>query len=139
MVPGYDPIKVEKRWLEAHEVPDSAELFPLVPEKDQQGQETGGLTYKFPPQPNPEMEIQKADMQRRTLEGQSRAETDMLLAQSKVNVDEASIIKLMADAAVAADTPELERLKLLIKDQESIRKSLVEIKKVESGNQKADS
>ena len=139
MVPDYDPIKVEKRWLEAHEVPDSAELFPLVPEKDQQGQETGGLTYKFPPQPNPELEIQKADMQRRTLEGQSRAETDMLLAQSKVNVDEASIIKLMADAAVAADTPELERLKLLIKDQESIRKSLVEIKKVESGNQKADS
>ena len=133
-VPGYDPIKAELRWLEAHEVPDAAEIFPLVPERDEQGNETGGITYKFPPQPNPELEIQKADMQRRTLEGQSRAETEGLLAHSKVNVDEATIVKLMADAAVAADKPALERLKLLLSDQESIRKSLSEIAKIEAAN-----
>jgi hypothetical protein len=138
-VPGYDPIKVEQRFLEAMDIPDAAEVFPLVPEMDENGQETGGMTYKFPPQPDPELEIEKADMQRRTLEGQSRAEKDMLLAQSKVNVDEASIIKLMADAAEAADKPQLERLKLLLKDQESIRKSLVEVAKIEQSEQRADS
>ena len=57
----------------------------------------------------------------------------MLVAQSKINVDEAQIIKLMADAAEAADKPELERLKLLLKDQESIRKSLTELAKIEQG------
>jgi chaperonin GroES len=138
-VPGYDPIKVEQRFLEAMDIPDAAEVFPLVPEMDENGQETGGMTYKFPPQPDPELEIEKADMQRRTLEGQSRAEVSMLTAQSKVNVDEASIIKLMADAAEAADKPQLERLKLLLKDQESIRKSLVEVAKIEQSEQRADS
>jgi hypothetical protein len=107
------------------------EVFPLVPEMDQNGQETGGLTYKFPPQPDPELEIEKADMQRRTLEGQSRSEKDLLLAHSKVNVDEATIIKLIAEAKKIADEPELERLKLLAKDQESIRRSLTEIAKLD--------
>ena len=138
-VPGYDPIKVEQRFLESMDIPDAAEVFPLVPKMDQQtGQETGELTYKFPPQPDPELEIKKADMQRRTLEGQSRAEKDMLLAQSKVNVDEAAIIKLMAEAAETADAPQLERLKLLYKDQESIRKSLTELAKSEQSNEGND-
>ncbi len=139
-VPGYDKIKVELRFLESLDIPDAQEVFPLVPEMDEQGQETGGMTYKFPPLPDPELEIEKADMQRRTLEGQSRAEKDMLLAQSKVNVDEAQILKLMADANIAADAPELERLKLLLKEQESIRKSLIEMAKIdEASKQRADS
>jgi hypothetical protein len=133
-VPGYDKIKVEQRFLESLDIPDANEVFPLVPEVDQEGNETGGLTYKFPPQPDPELEIEKADMQRRTLEGQSRAETANLLAQSKLNVDEAQILKLMADANIAADAPELERLKLLLKEQESIRKSLVEMAKIDEAS-----
>jgi hypothetical protein len=110
------------------------EVFPLVPEVDEQDNETGALTYKFPPQPDPELEIEKADMQRRVLEGQSRAEKDMLLAQSKVNVDEANILKLMAEAEIAADAPEMERLKLLLAEQDSIRKSLVEMAKIQEAN-----
>ena len=126
-VPGYDKIKVEQRFLESMDIPDAAEIFPVIQAED------GSLQLQFPPQPDPELEIEKADMQRRTLEGQARAEVDMLVAQSKINVDEAQIIKLMADAAEAADKPELERLKLLLKDQESIRKALTELAKIEQG------
>jgi hypothetical protein len=125
-VPGYNPIEVEKRLLESADIPDIDAVFPT-----QINEETGMVEYVFPPQPDPELEIDKADMQRRVLEGQSRAEKDMLLAQSKVNVDEAQILKLMADAAVAADAPELERLELLLKEQDSIRKSLVEMAKID--------
>jgi len=132
-VPGFDQIKVVQRQLEAMDIPDSAEVYPTQPNP-----ETGIMELVNPPQPDPEFEIKRADMQRRTLEGQSRAEKDMLLAQSKVNVDQAQIIKLMADAAEAADKPTLERLKLLDKEQESIRKSLLEVKKIDD-KQRTDS
>jgi hypothetical protein len=124
-VPGYDPIVIEQNYLESIDVPNSREVYPTVKGED------GSVQLRFPPQPDPELEIEKADMQRRTLEGQSRAEKEMLLAQSKVNVDQATIIKLMADAAEAADKPTLERLKLLDKEQDSIRKSLIEVKKLD--------
>ena len=130
-IPGYDPVRVEKGILEAMDVANSMELFPLVQGED------GSMQLKFPPQPDPELEIEKADMQRRTLEGQSRAEKDGLLAQSKVNVDEATILKLTAEAAKVADEPTLERLKLLHADQESIRKSLVEVAKIDESNKRA--
>jgi hypothetical protein len=139
-VPGYDPIKVEQRFLEAMDIPDATEVFPLVAETDETGTETGSMTSKFPPQPDPELEIEKADMQRRVLEGQARAEKDLMLAQSKVNVDEAAIIKLMSEAQETADKPELERLKLLLKEQEDIRKNLVEMAKIdEQSKQQANS
>jgi chaperonin GroES len=43
-VPGYDPIKVEQRFLEAMDIPDATEVFPLVPETDETGTETGSMT-----------------------------------------------------------------------------------------------
>jgi len=131
-VPGYDPIAIERRFLEAMDIPDAAEVFPLVP-----NEETGRMEYVFPPQPDPELEIEKADMQRRTLEAQVRGEVDTMLAQSKVNVDEATILKIMADAEVQADKPELERLKLLVDEQDSIRKSLADLAKIDADKQKA--
>ena len=131
-VPGYNTIKAEQGLLEALDVPNAREVYPT-----QMNPETGAEELVFPPQPDPELEIEKADMQRRTLEGQSRAEKDMVLAQSKINVDEAQIIKLIADASVAADSPELERLKLLLKEQESLRKSLVEMAKIESADEQS--
>lgn len=130
-VPGYDPMLAEQALLESMDIPNASEVFPVVEEMDQQGKPTGNMTLKFPPQPDPELEIKKADMQRRTLEGQSRAEKDMLLAQSKINVDQAQIIKLTAEAAETADKPTLERLKLLDAEQDAIRKSLVEIAKLD--------
>ena len=138
MVPGYDPIKVEQRFLEAMDIPDAAEVFPLVPEMDENGQETGGMTLKFPPQPDPALEIEKADMQRRTLEGQARAQKDQLIAESKVMVDQATIIKLQAEVAAMGADAELERLKLIQNEQESVRKSLVELAKIEQSSKASD-
>ena len=133
MVAGYDTMKVEQRFLEAMDIPDAAEIYPVVPSVDPEtGEETGRVELQFPPQPDPQLEIQKADMQRRTLEGESRAQKEMLLAQSKVNVDEAMIIKIEAEADLAEDSPELERLKILQKEQQSIREQLVEREKIDA-------
>jgi chaperonin GroES len=131
MVPGYNPIAVEKRWLASMDIPDVNEVFPTV--IDEQGQQQ----YVFPPQMDPELEIEKADMQRRTLEAQVRGEVDLKLAQSKVNLDEANILKIMAEAEVAADKPELERLKLLVEDQGQVRKALADMAKIEADKQNA--
>ena len=136
-VPGYDKIKVEQRFLESMDIPDASEVFPLVPEMDQNGQETGGMTYKFPPQPDPELEIEKADMQRRTLEGQSRAEKDMILAESKTLVDAATILKIKAEIEAMGANTELEQLKLIEKEQDNVRKSLVEVAKIEQSKESA--
>jgi chaperonin GroES len=127
MTPGYDPIAVEKRWLASLDIPDVNEIFPV----DEQGQ------YVFPPQPDPELEIKKADMQRRTLEGKVRSEVDMMKAESQIMVDQADILVKMAQAEVAADTPEYNRLKLILEEQESIRKSLVEMAKIDESKRQA--
>ena len=131
-VPGYDPVAVEKRFLESLDVPNSAEIFPLVQGED------GSMQLKFPPQPDPELEIKKADMQRRTLEGQSRAEADMMRAESDVMVNQAKVMLMMAQAEVEADSPQLERLKLLVKEFDDKRKALVEMAKLEKEEKKPE-
>ena len=139
MVPGYDPVVVEKAFLESMDIPNAAEAFPLVPGTDQEGNETGEMVLKFPPQPDPELELKKVDSEIRALDAQSEAETRALLAQSKVNVDEAQIIKITAEAAKSADAPGLERLKILQKEQQSIREQLVEREKIDASKQIAKS
>ncbi|KKM79281.1 hypothetical protein LCGC14_1351420, partial [marine sediment metagenome] len=135
MSPGYNPIAVEKRWLASLDIPDVKEVFPtqMVEGEDGSSQEQ----YVFPPQPDPELEIKKADMQRRTLEGKQRGEVDAMKAESQIMVDQADILVKMAQAEVAADTPEYKRLELLLKEQESIRKSLVEMAKIDESKREA--
>lgn len=130
-VAGYDPIKVEQAYLESMDIPNAAELFPVAQGPD------GSMQLKFPPQPDPSLEIEKADMQRRTLEGQSRAEKDMVVAESQIGVNEANILKIMAETQEIADKPTLERLKILAKEQDSHRKSLTELAKVDEQNKAA--
>ena len=138
-VPGYDPIKVEQRFLESMDIPDAAEVFPLVPEVNPEtGEETGGLTYKFPPQPDPELEIEKADMQRRVLEGKVRGEVDLIKAESQVAVDEAKVLLMMAQAEVAAGSPEMKRLELILKEFDANRKAIIEMAKLEKEQESND-
>ena len=133
--PGYDPIKVEQRFLEAMDIPDSAEVFPT-----QQNQETGAIEYVFPPQPDPEFEIKRAEEQRRALESKTRSEVTMVEAEAKLMVAEADVILKTAQAAKLADEPELARLKLLADEIAARRKDLTERKKIdESSKQKANS
>ena len=135
-VPGYDPIEKEKRWLSAMDIPDVDKLFPLVPEQDENGKPTGNMVLKFPPQPDPELEIKKADMQRRTLEGKVRSETDVMRAESDVMVDQAKVMVMIAELEMKAkeqDTrAEIDELKLLLEEFDSKRKAIIELAKIES-------
>lgn len=130
--PGYDPIKVEMRFLESLDIPDVAEIFPLVPEVDPQtGQETGGMTYKFPPQPNPEFEIKRMEEQRRALESKTRSEVTMVEAEAKLMVAEAEVVLKLAQAKKLGDDAETGRLELILKEMEGKRKALVEMAKID--------
>lgn len=132
MAPGYDPIKVEQRFLEAMDIPDAAEIFPLVPEVDPNtGQETGGMTYKFPPQPNPEFEIKRAEEQRRALESKTRSEVTMVEAEAKLMVAEADVVLKMAQAQKLGDDAQIEKFELILKELQDRRANLVEMAKIE--------
>ena len=136
MVPGYDPIAVELRWLESMDMPDSSEVFPLVPEMTPEGQETGNMTYKFPPQPDPEFEIKRMEEERRTLEGKARSDQGYIDSEAKLMVAEADVILKMAQAAKVADEPELKRLELIADEIKSKREALVEVVKAENSDQR---
>jgi hypothetical protein len=133
ITPGYSPIEVEKRWLDAMDIPDARQLFPL-----QQNPETGQEEYVFPPQPDPELEIKKADMERRTLEGKVRGETDMARAEADIMVAEARVALMYAQAQKEMDEPELERLKLILDELADKRKTLVGMAKIEVELEKID-
>jgi chaperonin GroES len=137
MAPGYDPIAVEMRYLESLDIPDVGEIFPLVPEMDENGQETGGMTYKFPPQPDPEFEIKRAEEQRRALESKTRSEVQMVEADAKLMVAEADVILKYAQAKKVADEPELKRLEMVMEEISDRRKALVEVAKIEQQDKQA--
>ena len=135
--PGYDPVEKEKRWLSAMDIADVDKLFPMVPEMDEQGQETGNMVLKFPPQPDPELEIKKADMQRRTIEGQSRAEMDAIKTESDVMVNKAKVLMMMAQMEDMKDTQEYKRLELILKEFDVKSKSLTQLAKIEEDGKNA--
>ena len=139
--PGYDPIKVEQRWLEAMDIPDAAEVFPLVPEVNPEtGEETGAMTYKFPPQPNPEFEIKRAEEQRRSLESKTRSEVTMVEAEAKLMVAEADVVLKMAQAQKLGEDTEVDKFELILKELQDKRKTLVEMAKIdEQSKQRANS
>jgi len=137
--PGFDQIKVMQRQLDALDIPDIAEVFPLQPEVGEDGQPTGRMTYVFPPGPSPEFEIKRAEEQRRTLEAQSRAEDNREELGGKLAVMEADVILKMAQAAKIADEPQLERLKILANEISDRRKTLVEVVKNEKQDNERES
>lgn len=130
MVGGYDPIKVEQLFLESIDIPDAAELFPVVPNEE------GVLTLAMPPPPNPEINLKIAEEERRTQESKDRYELGLMKAMDNSALVEAQILEIEARAEVAADAPELERLKLLQKETAERRKVLLEMVKEENGREK---
>jgi hypothetical protein len=124
MTAGYDPIKVEQLFLESIDVPDAAELYPVT-----QDPETGEMVLKFAPGPDPELQLKGAEEERRAMEAKNRYEIDLIRAMSEESLNEAKILEIEAKAEIAADTPELERLKLLQKESSERRKALLEMMK----------
>ena len=127
MSPGYNPIEVERRFLEAADIPDVNQIFPL-----QQNQETGQMEYVFAPQPDPELEIKKADMERRTIEGKARAETQAAVAEAKIMESEANIIIKMRELDIKEDANEIKKLEIILRELQDKRKALTEIEKLDS-------
>ena len=125
MVPGYDPIKVEQRFLEAMDIPDAAEIFPTT-----QGEE-GQTQLVFPPGPDPEFEIKRMEEERRTLEAQDRAKINYMELEGKLAVMEAEILLKTAQAEVAADSLEFKRIEALMEDMRHKREMLLEMAKIE--------
>lgn len=82
---GYDVAKVEQRLLEAMDIPDPQEIFPLGPD----GKPT------IPPPENPEFSIKAAEEQRRTLESQVRSENNTRLTLAKIDEME---FRMLAEA-----------------------------------------
>jgi hypothetical protein len=128
MVPGYNPIVVERRLLDAMDIPDAAEAYPLTQD------EQGNPQLVFQPAPNPEFEIKRAEEQRRTLEAQDRGETNRMKVASQMAVDESTVILNLAKASETASKPEIERMKMLLEEMRDRRKSVIEAVKVDGAN-----
>jgi len=140
MVAGYDTMKVEQTYLEALDIPDAAELYPTQPTVDPEtGEETGGVELVFPPQPDPQLEIQRGELEIKALDAQASSEIAAIVAESNAALNEAKIVEIIARAELAEDSPELERLKILQKEQQSIRETLVEREKISASKQIAKS
>ena len=121
MVPGYNPIVVEKKWLASMEIPDSNELYPL------KQNEQGGVELVFPPQPDPEFEIKRAEEQRKTLEGQSRHDLQIKEVEIKMMLAESQVMKMIGDMEAVKDKDDISRLELQLKDMISKREALTDI------------
>jgi chaperonin GroES len=122
MVPGYNPIVVEKRWLEAVEAPDAEELYPT-----QMNPETGALELVFPPQPDPQLELDKAEIQRKTLLDKATTEIKGHEAEAKMMAAEAQVMRIQMDAAKAGDDSLVKRLELQLTDMISKREAVTKI------------
>jgi hypothetical protein len=86
-VPGYNLAKVERMLLEAADIPDPQEVYPV----DEQGNPS------IPAPKNPEIELAAAEEHRRTIEAQSRMHLDALRTDSEIAVNESVVLKTMAE------------------------------------------
>jgi len=112
MIPGYDPVQVELKLLEAMDITDVDKLFPLNPD--------GSL--KYPPKPNPEIEVKIAEEQRRALDSRDRIANDRMntqikahLAQGQLAEMEANTLYLLAKAKAEGGNMDIQRMELMLK------------------------
>ena len=137
MTAGYDPVVVEKRWLSAMEVPDVDELFPMIEEKDQEGNPTGNMVLKFPPQPNPEIELQKAELEIKAQLGKSDHDIKVGNLEIQSMLAEAKVLQMVAQAEAAQDKTLVDKLKAQLSDMISKRNSLTAVAVAEINAEKA--
>jgi hypothetical protein len=122
-VPGYNLAAVERRLHESMDIPDPQEVFPL----DDKGE------LMIPPPPNPEFQIQAAEEQRRTLESQVRSENDTRRTISDIAMNEAKMLKLMADVQVAGQQLEIDKFQAITDRLRAQREALeAKLKKPEA-------
>ena len=103
-VPGYDSYQVEKRVLESFGIEDTEQVFPT---------EEG---TRIPPPQDAEIEIKKAEHERRTLEAQGREELGW--AKQKLDEKQAEVSMLLDEARALeiAQNMDLEPAKLVLEE-----------------------
>lgn len=97
-VPGYNTAAAERNLLEAYRIPGADVLYPL----DEQGQPA------IQPPPNPEIELKKADHERRVQEGQGKLELGLKQLELDAAKLGAEIGKMEADIELAIAKAEAE-------------------------------
>lgn len=100
---GYNTAAVERRLLEAMDIPDPQEVYPL----DEKGQPV------IQPPRNPELDIQIAEEQRRTLESQTRMQIQAAQADSAIAVDESVILLNIEKAKQTGAQIELDKFEAI--------------------------
>lgn len=107
--PGYNLPAVERRLLEAMNIPDVQEIYPV----DDKGNPV------IQPAPNPELQLQAAEEQRKTLESKARIEINTAEAASKMDVDRSTVLlnmtkagQMQADVAIAEFDAITNRMKV---------------------------
>jgi len=121
-VPGYDRIKVEQRFIEAMDIPNAAEIFPVV-----QDPQTGQIQLVYQPGEDPDLTIKKMEEARRTAEGETRLKIQWQQAMADIALKEAQVVEVYARAEKLADSIELERIKTLQKELADQRKHIQDL------------
>jgi chaperonin GroES len=101
--PGYNLPAVERRLLESMDIPDVQDVYPV----DEQGNPT------IPPPPNPELQMQAAEEERRTAESRIRSENDTRRTIAEISEKEARLMLDFEKVKQSAD-------KLLIDEYNAI-------------------
>ena len=102
--------------------------------------ETGVEELVFPPQPNPEFEIQREELKVHTLEIQGKQELGVQDLEIKYMLAEAQVVAMIAKASKDADAPELARLQQTLDELEGKRKALtaIAVAEISAAAQKAN-
>ena len=91
---GYNTMAVEHRYLEALKIPNIEEVHPMQ--------------NPIPPTPDPKIEIDKAKLEQRASEQQMKYTFQMQRLAISAEKEQATILKLQADAALALARAEKE-------------------------------
>lgn len=106
--PGYNAPAVEKRLLTAMDIPDVDEVYPT----DEEGNPV------IQPPPNPELELEKAELQRKVQADQMRSQLDGFNAQQQAGLTKAQTIKTLMEAGAIEREAGLEKLRVVMEVQE---------------------
>ena len=120
--PGYDKVAVEKRLLESMDIPNINEVYPTDAE--------GKLVN--PPGPDPELELKKAEEQRRTTESKERGQVNAMKAEADVLLKQVQAMKLTKEAEVLGDKVLIEQFNAVTKRMAQHSETLKNI--IEGGN-----
>jgi chaperonin GroES len=102
-VPGYDTAAVERRLLESMDIQDSNDVYPV----DEKGQPV------IAPPPNPELQMQAAEEERRSIESKIRSENDTRKTIAEISAREFELMLKAEELRQSADSLLIDEFKAI--------------------------